>query len=300
MPLSGIDLSTMTTVRPQDDLYRHVNGTLAHGDRHPGRPAVGGHLHGAARRLGDGRAGHHRGRRRSTPTRPVSNGKIGELYNSFMDEAERSRPRASDPIRPSWPRSSNLRPWPTCARSGRLQPKRRGFSAGLLCPAPDAGNPDRLLLYTGQGGLGLPDESYYREEKFASDREAYRELRPEHAGTGRRIGSGAGRRGRVVTWNTTLASDHWDKVTLPRPAEDLQPEDPPMRWRPLFPLDAGLAGDAGAGIGPRNAPTWWSARRTSCAAGRAAGQRAAGRPGRSGCGSGCSRRRHPTFTTKRS
>ena len=50
-----------------------------------------------------------------------------------------------------------------------------------IYPAPDAGNPDRILLYTGQGGLGLPDESYYREEKFAPMVKAYRRPRGDHA-----------------------------------------------------------------------------------------------------------------------
>ena len=32
---------------------------------------------------------------------------------------------------------------------------------------------DRYLVNLKQGGLGLPDESYYREEKFAEIRAAY-------------------------------------------------------------------------------------------------------------------------------
>ena len=64
------------------------------------------------------------------------------------------------------------------ALAGRLF---RADVGGLfyIYPAPDAGNPDRVLLYTGQAGLGLPDESYYREEKFAPIVQAYREhVRP--------------------------------------------------------------------------------------------------------------------------
>ena len=62
------------------------------------------------------------------------------------------------------------------ALAGRLF---RADVCGLfyIYPAPDAGNPDRVLLYTGQGGLGLPDESYYREEKFAPMVQAYRRAR---------------------------------------------------------------------------------------------------------------------------
>ncbi len=37
----------------------------------------------------------------------------------------------------------------------------------------DARNSDRYLLHLSQGGLGLPDESYYRDDKFAEQREKY-------------------------------------------------------------------------------------------------------------------------------
>ncbi len=86
-----------------------------------------------------------------------------------------------------------------------------------IYPAPDAGNPDRILLYIGQGGLGLPDESYYREEKFEPMVEAYGEIRAELLGL-----AGHGRRRRtppqrVVALEKALASHHWDNVTLRDP-----------------------------------------------------------------------------------
>ncbi|TFI20087.1 peptidase M13, partial [Micrococcus endophyticus] len=61
--------------------------------------------------------------------------------------------------------------------SGRLQ--RQGVS-GLVNTGAlnDAGNPDRMLLHLLQGGLGLPDESYYRDEAYAEILEQY----TEHAG----------------------------------------------------------------------------------------------------------------------
>ena len=37
----------------------------------------------------------------------------------------------------------------------------------------DDRNSDRYVVNLLQGGLGLPDESYYREEKFAEIRTAY-------------------------------------------------------------------------------------------------------------------------------
>jgi putative endopeptidase len=101
------------------------------------------------------------------------------------------------------------------ALAGRLF---RADVSGLfyIYPAPDAGNPDRVLLYTGQGGLGLPDESYYREEKFAAIVEAYRDYVGTMFGMAG-IPDPAGAASRVVALETALASHHWDNVTLRDP-----------------------------------------------------------------------------------
>src|SRR5699024_9989503 len=37
----------------------------------------------------------------------------------------------------------------------------------------DPGNPERYCVFMEQGGLGLPDESYYREEAFSDIRDKY-------------------------------------------------------------------------------------------------------------------------------
>ena len=60
--------------------------------------------------------------------------------------------------------------------TGKLQ--RKGIVGGPIGTGamPDAGNPERVLLHMIQSGLGLPDESYYRDEKFADIVEAYRTL----------------------------------------------------------------------------------------------------------------------------
>ena len=38
----------------------------------------------------------------------------------------------------------------------------------------DPGDPERYLVFVEQGGLGLPDESYFREERFESVKERER------------------------------------------------------------------------------------------------------------------------------
>ncbi|WP_426762885.1 M13 family metallopeptidase [Pseudarthrobacter sp. 1G09] len=216
MPISGIDLSTIDhTVRPQDDLYQHVNGAWLKATEIPDDRPLGGTFTALrdgselavrdiieeAAAKGDAASGIER--------------KIGGLYNSFMDEAA-AEAKGIDPIRQrledvyATGSATDL-----VALAGRLF---RSDVGGLfyIYPAPDAGNPDRVLLYTGQGGLGLPDESYYRDEKFAPTVAAYR----THVATmlalaGREDAEAAAER--VVDLETKLASHHWDNVTLRDP-----------------------------------------------------------------------------------
>ncbi|MET4094215.1 M13-type metalloendopeptidase [Arthrobacter sp. UYCu712] len=234
MPLSGIALPNIdSTVRPQDDLYLHVNGTWLKNTPIPDdRP-----LEGTFTALRDdselavkeiiedaaSRGGEATGIER----------KIGGLYNSFMDEAA-VEAKGLDPIR-----GRLAEVFATESVAGLVALAGRLFRADVsglfyIYPAPDAGNPDRILLYTGQGGLGLPDESYYREEKFAPMVEAYRghvQTMFGLAGLARPEAAAA----RVVELETALASHHWDNVTLRNPQKtyNLKSADEAAQ---LFPL----------------------------------------------------------------
>jgi putative endopeptidase len=216
LPNSGIALSNIDpTVRPQDDLYRHVNGTWLKSTTIPDDRA----LEGTFTALRDGSELAVRGIVEEAAAKGAEASgierKVGDLYNSFMDEAG-VEAKGMEPIRERLEAIfATTSPAELIALAGRLF---RSDVAGLfyLYPAPDAGNPERVLLYTGQSGLGLPDESYYREEKFAPMVEAYR----GHVGTmfslaGLPEAEEAAKR--VVAFETALASHHWDKVTLRDP-----------------------------------------------------------------------------------
>lgn len=216
MPISGIDLSTIDhTVRPHDDLYQHVNGAWLKATEIPDdRP-----LEGTFTALRDGSEIAVRDIIEEAAAKGADASgierKIGGLYNSFMDEAT-VEGKGMEPIRG---RLGDVFATDSVADlialAGRLF---RADVGGLfyIYPAPDAGNPDRVLLYTGQGGLGLPDESYYREEKFAPIVAAYTahvQKMFELAG----VADPHGAAGRVVELETKLASHHWDNVTLRDP-----------------------------------------------------------------------------------
>ncbi|MDQ0664226.1 putative endopeptidase [Arthrobacter ulcerisalmonis] len=234
MPISGIDLSTIDhTVRPQDDLYQHVNGAWLKATEIPDdRP-----LEGTFTALRDGSEIAVRDIIEEAAAKGADASgierKIGGLYNSFMDEAA-VEGKGLEPVRGRLAEvfatgsASEL-----IALAGRLF---RADVGGLfyIYPAPDAGNPDRVLLYTGQGGLGLPDESYYRDGKFAPIVAAYTahvEKMFELAGIPDPHDAAA----RVVQLETKLASHHWDNVTLrdPQKTYNLKTADEATA---LFPL----------------------------------------------------------------
>ena len=283
MPLSGIALSNIdSSIRPQDDLYQHVNGTWLKSTEIPDdRP-----LEGTFTALRDGSELAVKEIIEDAAARGAdSTGieqKVGDLYNSFLDEAA-VEAKGLDPIRQRLAEVfATESVADLVALSGRLF---RADVGGLfyIYPAPDAGNPDRILLYTGQGGLGLPDESYYREEKFAPMVQAYK----EHVQALFGLAGVAGPEdaaGRVVALETALASHHWDKVTLrdPQKTYNLKTADEAAQ---LFPLLSHVVRRrrhrAGEACGPcREHPGLL--RRGGVAAGLGAAVRLAGMAGHAG------------------
>lgn len=234
MPNSGIALSNIDHgVRPQDDLYKHVNGAWLTSTTIPDdRP-----LEGTFTALRDGaelavREIIEEAAGKGADASGIER-KIGDLYNSFMDEAA-VEAKGMDPIRGRLADVfATASVGDLLALAGRLF---RADVSGLfyIYPAPDAGNPERVLLYTGQGGLGLPDESYYREEKFAPLVQSYREYVGTMFGLAG-VADPEGAAARVVALETALASHHWDNVTLrdPQKTYNLKSADEASE---LFPL----------------------------------------------------------------
>ena len=249
MPISGIDLSTIDhTVRPQDDLYQHVNGAWLKATEIPDdRP-----LEGTFTALRDGSEIAVRNIIEEAAAKGgAASGierKIGDLYNSFMDEAT-VEAKGLEPIRRRLEEVfATTSVADLVSLAGRLF---RADVSGLfyIYPAPDAGNPDRILLYTGQGGLGLPDESYYREDKFAPMVTAYAAHVETMLGLAG-VADAASAAGRVVALESRLASHHWDNVTLrdPQKTYNLKTAEEASA---LFPLLATWFEAAGIDAGKR-------------------------------------------------
>jgi putative endopeptidase len=237
VPQSGITLSNIDeSVRPQDDLYQHVNGAWLKSTVIPDdRP-----LEGTFTALRDGaelavKAIIEEAAAKGEDASGIER-KIGDLYSSFMDE-EATETKGMEPIRIRIDEVfETASPADVVALTGRLF---RSDVSGLfsIYPAPDAGNPERVLLYIGQGGLGLPDESYYREDKFEPIVGAYGRYVAKLFGLAG-IPDADAAAARVVAFEKALASHHWDNVTLrdPQKTYNLRTAD---EGRELFPyLDA--------------------------------------------------------------
>ncbi|MCD1145343.1 peptidase M13 [Kocuria sp. LUK] len=204
--LSGFDRS----VRPQDDLYRHVNGAwLARTEIPDDKPSVGAFIElrdqaeAAVRELiTTARAGD--------PQEVES--KIANLYASFMDE-ERIEALGAGPLAADLAEVDAVTDVPGLVRHlGRMI--RRGIGGLVEIDVDsDPGDPERYLAFVGQSGLGLPDEEYYRDDQHADVRAEYLahvEQMLALAGV-----EDAGQQARaVVDLETRIAAHHWDKVTV--------------------------------------------------------------------------------------
>lgn len=201
-------------VRPQDDLYRHANGAWLSTAQIPADQGSYGSFMAlrddseAAVRAIIESAQDNRIAADGTPD--ARKERIANLYESFMDE-ERIEASGVEPIRTDL---SSIYATTSIAELVTLSGSffRRGVSGFIQAGASsDAGSPERNLLTLIQGGLGLPDESYYREEQFAELLGEYREHLGRLLALGEIKDTEAAAQD-VVALEIALASHHWDRV----------------------------------------------------------------------------------------
>ncbi len=151
--------------------------------------------------------------------------KVGDLYASFMDEA-RAQALGAQPIQELLAQAESVDSISALLTTlGKLE---RGGASGFfqLFVDNDPGQPERYLVFVEQAGLGLPDESYYREEKFAEVREKYAAFLETMLGLAG-LPDAANRAARIMALETEIASHHWDNVT----SRDSEKTYNPMLWQ---------------------------------------------------------------------
>ena len=208
---SGIFLDHMKPdVRPQDDLFRFVNGHWLETKEIPADRAADGHFN-RLRELSQDQVRAIINDLSETVAAPGSNAqKIGDLYRSFMDE-DRIEALGISPIQADLDRTLSV-----ATRSEFLEVmgelELRGFG-GLFYTyiSTDARASDQNITYMGQSGLSLPDEAYYREAEYAAIRTALVD-QIEAIFTLAKISDAKGHATRVLELETQIASHHWDQV----------------------------------------------------------------------------------------
>lgn len=208
-PRSGLRLDELSPeIRPQDDLFRHVNGAWLERTEIPEDKARWGSFHLIAEQAEkDVRAIVEESQDAEPGT---ESRKVGDLYTSFMD-TERIEELGTAPLTDRLARIDAISSIPELLRTaGEFE--RDGLGGMFtLYVEPDPGNPTRYLPFLVQGGLSLPDESYYRLENFGETRIVFRmhiERMLELAGVAEPSASAD----RITALETELASHHWDNV----------------------------------------------------------------------------------------
>ena len=206
---SGIPIDELDPgIRPQDDLFRHVNGRWLARTEIPADRA----RHGTFLLLADEAEKAVREIAEEAASAPAGSEerKLGDLYASFMD-AERAEQLGSQPVSEALAAARAVSSIPELLETlGRLE--RLGIgSLYRLSVEPDPGNPERYVVFFEQAAISLPDESYYREDRFARVREefvAHVQRMFELAG----LPDAEQAARRVFALETAVAGHHWDNV----------------------------------------------------------------------------------------
>ena len=203
---SGLDFDHIdSTVRIQDDLYRYFNGAWLKSAVIPADRATDG----AFVTLRDLSEKQVRAIIESATGSPEAK-KISDLYTSFMD-ADAIEAKGFTPILKDLAMCDSIQTlkdfistlsWLEARGIGGI------FGSYIYADQMDAST---NILYLGQGGISLPDESFYREDQYAEIRSAFAahvETMFSLAG----IAGGGELAAKILKLETQLASHHFDAV----------------------------------------------------------------------------------------
>ena len=193
------------SVRPQDDLYRHFNGAWLKGAQIPADRASDGAFitlriqsEARVREIVETAAGSDEAT------------KLSNIYASFMDatavDAKGAAPIASELSKVD--SIHTLNEFITTLAQLEAHGVHGIFGTFIYADMKDAST---NIMYLQQGGISLPDEAYYREEKYADIRTAFL----KHVATMFTLAGIAGGdqlAATILALETSIASHHWDQV----------------------------------------------------------------------------------------
>lgn len=211
---SGIELSHMDkTVRPQDDLYEHMNGAWLKSFKIPADKARYGSfdmIYEEAQKNLRGiieEAANAQNKKAGSDLQ-----KVGDMYLSFMD-SNRVEELGMKPIVSDLEKIAAIKNRKELARY-------MGYASiyGIQTPMgawidQDAKNPTAYIVYVSQSGLSLPDRDYYFSDtpRMKQIREAYaRHL--ENMFNLAHIDQAAKKAQKIIKIETGIAARHWKRA----------------------------------------------------------------------------------------
>ncbi len=211
MTISGLNAANFDrSVRPQDDLYLFANGGWFKNNKIPDDKS----RYGSFTELSDKSEAAIRLilEEAAANPKPGVSQQIGDLFASFMDEA----------------RINELGAAPIAVELKHIEAVKSitdlvtllGSLARVGVPGlfgyvvdNDPKDPERYIYHVFQSGLGLPDEAYYREEKYAEIRDAYQaHIAQMFTLLGDNSAAADATAHEIFKFETELAKHHWNVV----------------------------------------------------------------------------------------
>jgi predicted metalloendopeptidase len=212
-PASGIDATAMDPkVRPQDDLFRYVNGTWLANTPFPAEyPSAGIGVMLLEKAQADVQAILLEAAAAGDKGTPEMQ-RLGHMYASFMDE-KNVEARGVSPLQPLFAEIAAIDgPSALAAWFGRAQGRAISVPLGVYV-FPDARNSNFNVAYADQDGLGMPNRDYYlkTEDTYVNFRKKYVEyLAKLLTLSGEKDGDA--RAAKILELETKLATDQWTPV----------------------------------------------------------------------------------------
>ncbi len=208
---SGLDLNHIdSSVRPQDDLFRFMNGKWLKESVIPEDRASDGAFYWLYEQAEKQVKQIILDQAASNAELGSNAQKIGDLYNSFMAE-EKIEQAGLTPIATDLSAAASFKTADQFFQIlGELES--RGLS-GLFYSYVSTDNKDssKNIVYLGQSGLSLPDEAYYRQDEYQEIRDAFL-LHVEKIFELAKLPNGKAAALEVLELETQIASHHWDQV----------------------------------------------------------------------------------------
>ncbi|WP_412069857.1 M13 family metallopeptidase [Rubrivirga sp. IMCC43871] len=218
----GIDTEAMDrTVRPQDDLFRYVNGAWLDTVEIPADRSRYGSFDLLRERSEEDVRAIIEDAATGAVVDPDAR-KVGDYYAAYMDSA-RVEALGITPLQPDFDRIDAVDSPEALARYFAQNSATYGPSPVAGFVGVDAKNSDRHVFTLWQSGTGLPDQSYYLEDRFADARAGYvTYLETLYDLAGWDGGAEAARD--ILALETRIAEDQWTRI---------QNRDPEARYNPM-------------------------------------------------------------------